>query len=184
MFCNTVNVSEGEEKISAGLITSSAGSLYLDRHKTFSCKLGCLQCLSSQLLSQLDMCANKCTEYFTGVSTRALCNSHVSALNIVFFFFFIFFLFSLTKGNVSCDFGHSETNDNGFVGLFCISVFLNLGLKPFNTTSDSLKLFIKERFLSFYLTAFFFFLCSQHFNYSLIITPFPVPQNEICGIQK
>lgn len=131
------------------------------------------------------MCANKCTEYFTGVSTRALCNSHnVSALNIVFFFFFfIFFPFSLTKGNVSCDFGHSETNDNGFVGLFCISVFLNLGLKPFNTTSDSLKLFIKERFLSFYLTAFFF-LCSQHFNYSLIITPFPVPQNEICGIQK
>ena len=59
-----------------------------------------------------------------------------------------------TKGNVPCDFSHSETNDNIFVGLFCRSVFLNSGLKSLKTTSDSMKLFIRGSFCPFILLLF------------------------------
>lgn len=95
LYCNTVNVSEGKEKISAGFIISFAGSIHLDRNETSSCKLGCLQWLSLPTpVPAWTPCVLRTVQsselQFTGSSTRALCNSCTSSL----FLLWILCLFS------------------------------------------------------------------------------------------
>lgn len=121
MFCNTMNVSEGEGKISAGLIISSAGFILLDRDKTLSYELDCPWWLSFQLLSQLDLLVYIqlyrafCWRFHGGLAQWPYFFP-ISTLNIVFVF--IPLPFSQTKGNAPCDFSHSEPNVNSFVFLF------------------------------------------------------------------
>lgn len=131
-----MNVSEGERKISAGLILSSSGFTILDGDESLSYGLGCLWCLSSQLLSQLDLLlyAQLYRAFhwrFHGSLVQWPYYFPILTLSIVFVF--IPLPFSQTKGNTPCDFSHSEPNDNSFVDLFCGSVFLSSGLRCFLT---------------------------------------------------
>lgn len=104
------------------------------------------------------LCTQNCMEYFTGDSTRASCMAVLlpySCSEYCVCFLSFFSPSELTKGNVLCDFSHSEPNDNSFAVLFCRSVFLNSSLKSLKTTSDSMKLFIRESFCSFMLLLLF-----------------------------
>lgn len=151
VFCNTMNVSEREGKISAGLIISSSGFILLDRDKTLSSELDCLWWLSSQLLSLLDLlvytqlCRAFCWRSHVGLVPWPY-GFPVSTLSIVFVF--IPLPISQTKRNIPCDFSHSETNDNSSVGLFFRSVFLSSGLRSYFWLYGT---YYKERFCPFTL---------------------------------
>lgn len=103
------------------------------------------------------LCAQNCMEYFTGGSTTASCMTVLLCSYSEYCVCFLSFFSpsELTKGNILCDFSHSEPNDSIFVVLFSRSVFLNSVLKPLKTTSDSMKLFIRESFCSFMLLLLF-----------------------------
>lgn len=156
LYCNTVNVSEGKEKISAGLIISSAGSIHLDRDETSSCKSGCLRWLSLPAWTPCVLRTAQSVSLAVPQGPRAMAVLLPRSYSEYCVCFHSFVSPSeLTKGNVPCDFSHSETNDNSFVGLFCRPVFLNSGLKSLKTTSDSMKLFIRGSFCPFILLLFF-----------------------------
>lgn len=104
------------------------------------------------------LCIQSCMEYFTGDSTGASCTAVLLPYSYSEYCFVFFPFFSPLRGPKEGFFVISvisEPNDNSFVVLFCRSVFFNSILKAFKTTSDSVKLFIRESFCSFMLLLFF-----------------------------
>lgn len=157
-YCNNLNVSEG--KISAGLIISFAGSIHLGRDETSSCKLGCLQRVSLPTpIPAWTPCVPRTVQSISLAVPQGPCATAVFLPYSYSEYCVCFHSFvspsELTKGNVPCDFSHSEPNDNSFVAPFCRSAFLNSDLKSLKTTSDSTKLFIRGSFCPFILLLFF-----------------------------